>query len=50
MQSDGNRFCGDAALDSFNMANRHEDSVLDQKYEKKIYRDCYDKDFWKYLL
>ena len=36
MQTDGNNFCGDVDLDSFNMSDRNEDSVLDQKYEKKI--------------
>ena len=39
MQSDGNRFCGDVLLDSVNMAYGHEESVLDQKYEKQISRD-----------
>ena len=38
-QSDRNSFWGDVVLDSFNMA--HEDSVLDQKYEKQISRDRY---------
>ena len=33
MQSDGNRFCGDVVLDSFDMAYGHKDSILDQKYE-----------------
>ena len=49
MQSDGNRFCGDVVLDSFNMAYGHEDSVLDKNYEKQISRDRYYKDFefWK---
>ena len=27
MQSDGNSFCGDVALDSFNMVYSHEDSI-----------------------
>ena len=45
MQSDGNRFCGEVALDSFNMAYGHEDSGLDQKYEKQISRNRYYKDF-----
>ena len=31
MQSDGNIFIGDVVLDSFNMSNRDEDSILDQK-------------------
>ena len=44
MQSDGHRFCGDVVLDIFNMAYGHEDSVLDQKYEKQISRDRYYKE------
>ena len=45
MQSDGNRFCGDVVLDSYNMAYGHVDSVLNQKYEKQISRDRYYQDF-----
>ena len=45
MQSDGNRFDGNVVLDSFNMAFGHEDSVLNQNYEKQIFRDLYYKDF-----
>ena len=45
MRSDGNRFCGNVVLDSFHMVYRHDDSVLDQKFEKQISRDCYYKDF-----
>ena len=45
MQSDGNRFCGDVVLDNLNMAYKHEDSILDQKYEKQISRNCNYKDF-----
>ena len=45
MQSDGNRLCGDVVLDSFNMVYGHEDSILEQKYEKQISRDRYHKDF-----
>ena len=45
MQSDGNRFCEDVVLDSVNMAYGHEDSVLDQKYEKQISRDRNYKEF-----
>ena len=37
MQSDGNSFCGDVVLDSFNMSYREEDSIVDQKYEKQIH-------------
>ena len=33
MQSDGDSFCEDVVLDSFNMAYRDEDSILDQKNE-----------------
>ena len=32
MQSDGNSFCEEVVLDSFNMAYRDEDSILYQKY------------------
>ena len=41
MQSDGNSFCGDVVLDSFNMSFRDEDSILEQKYEKQISLDLY---------
>ena len=45
MQSDRNSFGGDVFLDSFNMAYKHEDSFLDQKYAKQISRNRYYKDF-----
>jgi len=45
MQSDGNSFCGDVVLDSFNKAYRDEDSILDQKFEKQISEDLYYEDF-----
>ena len=45
MQSNWNSFGGDVVLDSFNIAYRHEDSVLEQKHEKKISRNRYYKDF-----
>ena len=32
MQSDGNSFCGDVVLDSFNKESRDEDNILDQIY------------------
>ena len=35
LQSDGNSFCGDVVLDSFNMVCSDEDSIYDLKYEKK---------------
>ena len=41
MQSDGNSFCGKVVFDSFNMAYRDEDRILDQKYEKQIFWDHY---------
>ena len=54
MQSDGNRFCWNVVLDSLNMAYRHEDSVLDQNYEKQKSRNacllfviCYFKSDWR---
>ena len=45
MQSDGNSFCGDVVLGSFNMSSRNEDSILEQKYEKQISLDLYYGDF-----
>ena len=44
MKSDGNRFCEDVALDSFSMAYRDKDSILDQN-EKQISLDLYYEDF-----
>ena len=41
VQSDWNSFCGDVVLYSFNMAYRHEDSVLDQKYDFQISRNLW---------
>ena len=38
-------FCGDVALDSFNMAYRDEASNLDQKYEKQISLNLFNEDF-----
>ena len=35
MQSDGNSFCGDVALDSFKKASWDEDNILDQIYASK---------------
>ena len=37
VQSDWNSFCADFFLDSFNMAYRDKDSILDQKYESKYH-------------
>ena len=31
MQSDGNSFCGDVVLDSFNMSYRDKDSILEKQ-------------------
>ena len=45
MQSDGNKFGGDVVLDSFNMAFRYKDSILDLIYEKQVFLDLYNKDF-----
>ena len=41
MQSDGNSFCGDVALDSINInkASRDEDNILEQIYEMQICLD-----------
>ena len=35
MQSDGNSFCGDVVLDSFNIANKDEDNILDKMFQSK---------------
>ena len=45
MQSDRNNFCGDVVLDSFNMAYKDKDSILDKIYEKPIFYVLYHKDF-----
>ena len=37
MQSDGNSFCRDVALDSVNMAYKDEDSILDQYMKSKYF-------------
>ena len=37
MQSDRNVFCGDVVLDSFNMENSDEDSILDKKYKSEYF-------------
>ena len=44
MQSDGNSFIGDVVLETFNMSYRDKDSMLDQKYKKKIFCALYYKD------
>ena len=41
MQSDGNSFCGDVVLGSFNSSYRDEDSILEQRYEKQISWDIF---------
>ena len=38
MQSDGNSFCWDIVLNSFNKASRDEDNILDQVYKTKYVR------------
>ena len=42
-QSECNSYFGDVVLDSFNMAYRDEDSVRDNKYDKKIFWNLYNK-------
>ena len=42
MQSDGNSFCGDFALDSLNMAYKDKDSILDQNMKSKY--------FWIFIM
>ena len=39
IQSDGNSFCGDVVLDSFNKAPRDEDNIFDQIYKSKYVRN-----------
>ena len=41
MQSDRNSFCGDDVLESFNMAYRDKDIILDQIYQSKYVRIIY---------
>ena len=38
MQSNGDSFCGDVVLNSFNKASRDEDNILDQVYKSKYVR------------
>ena len=45
VQSDGNNFCGDVVLDSFNLAYKDQDNILDKIYEKQIFSVLYYKDF-----
>ena len=45
MQSDGNSFCGDVVLGSFNVSYRDEDSILEQMYYKQISWDLNYEDF-----
>ena len=45
MQSDGNSFYGNVVLWSFNKLHRDKDGILDQKYEKRTFRDLYYEDF-----
>ena len=38
MQSDGNSFCEDVVLNSFNKEAREEDNILDKVYKRKYVR------------
>ena len=38
MQSDGNSYCGNVVLNSFNKESRNEDNILDQIYKSKYFR------------
>ena len=38
IESEGNRFCGDVVLNSFNKVCRDEDNILDQVYESEYVR------------
>ena len=42
MQTDGNRFWNDVALDSFNKSFRDEDNNSDQRYKSTYARFFYD--------
>ena len=42
MQSDGNSFWGDVVLDSFDMAYRDEDNILDQMNKTNMFGFYYD--------
>ena len=56
MQSDGDYFCGDVVLGSFNMSYSDEDSILEQKFKSKyleifIMKTLYFKsDWWKCIF
>ena len=43
MQSEGISFSGDIVLDSFNILYSDEDSIYDQKHEKRICWNLYYK-------
>ena len=45
MQSDGNSYCGDVVLDSFNKVYWDEDTILEQIYKRKYVRIFYSNDF-----
>ena len=44
MQPDGNSFCEDVVLESFNMAYRDEGRILFRMYEDQIFWDLYYED------
>ena len=44
-QSDGNSFCRDVVLNSFNKAYRDENNIIDQKYKTQICLDFYFNNF-----
>ena len=45
MQSNGNSSYGDVVLNSFNKGYRDKDSILEQKYKKRIFWDLHYEDF-----
>ena len=51
MQSDGESYCGDVVLDSFNMEYRDKDSILYLKYGEQLfdffYEDFENKSDWR---
>ena len=49
MQSDGNSFCGDVVLESFNKASQDEDKILDQIFKSK-HSSSTKTEFYEFLV
>ena len=47
MHSDGSSFCGDVVLDSYNIAYRDKDSILDQIFSAFYYEDLEFEEWFK---